>query len=1243
MKRRFTILTAAFALLAILAIPMGMWGQSTYTKVTTAPSDWSGTYVIVADASNVIFTGQSGSNNYGGYANVTISDNSVTGNFTAYEVEIEQSGDFYSIKHINSSKYLGWTSGNYLYFSTTAPSTNTYRWKLSTSSILNANDDTRKLQYNSGSPRFACYTSSQKVAYLYKKEADDPTTCATPTFSPAAGTYTEAQSVSINCSTEGATIYYTTNGDNPTTNSSVYSGAINVSTNTTIKAMATAEGYDNSAIATAAYTIVNIEHAGTEADPYTVADARNAIDANVGVTGVYATGIVSAIPTAWSTDYNNITFNFVDNEGDNNFLQAYRCVSGTGVDASTVAVGDVVVVYGNLIKYGSTYELGQGCQLVSLTHPVITEPTITVNPDVVDIDGLLHVVQLPITYSNIVVENYESFGVQFYDAEGEATEMPDWLVVGVTGVMGGNDDDYVVTCAIPANQGEAHTTYLKVYAYDAEQNIVYSNLITISQAAPTYAELPFEFNGGKADIEGTDGLYQESLDDYNASTNPTTKLKFDGTGDWLLLQFNERPGTLTFDIKNNSFSGGSFKVQTSENGVTFTDLKTYTEINGTLNEEFTNLDENVRYIKWIYTEKVSGNVGLGNIALAEYTEPQQYTLTVEPFENLELITFVNDEMIMEDNGEIQVNDGDHIMLSIVANEGYVIETLMVNGVNHVNDIAEDFTYEFDMPAEAVTISATAIEYVAPTPSEWVLTDLADLTENDVFVIVGDNGETYAMPYDGGGQNGAPAAVAVTVVEGTLSEEPAANIQWNLGITEDGYIFYPNGDTENWLYCTSTNNGVRVGTNDNNVFTISEEGYLVNNATSRYVGIYNSQDWRCYTSINNNIANQTFAFYKKVVEPATETYTLNIAGYGGNAGGYFLIASPVTVDPATIEGFTDGDFDLYYFDQEAQGTEWINYKNENGGINHFDLEPGKGYLYAHKIGGEFTLTGTPYTGDGTVTLSLAESGDYAGWNLVGNPFSEIAYIVGNRKFYTLNAEGTQLIPATNNSIEAMEGVFVIATEDEETITFSTNGSSKANSQIVLDVTRNHGNVIDRAIVNFGEGVLPKIQLFKHSTKVYITKDNQEFAIVNSANEGEIPVSFKASENGIYTFSVNTENVDMDYLHLIDNMTGADIDLMATPSYSFEAKVTDYTSRFRLVFSANEGIEHGNESFAFFNGNEWIINNDGEATLQVVDMTGRVLSTETVNGNATTKVSAATGVYMLRLINGNDVKTQKVVVK
>lgn len=80
-------------------------------------------------------------------------------------------------------------------------------------------------------------------------------TCATPTFSPTAGTYTEAQTVTISCATTSATIYYTTNGSDPTTGSSVYSTSLTVSSTQTIKAIATASGYSNSAIASATYTI----------------------------------------------------------------------------------------------------------------------------------------------------------------------------------------------------------------------------------------------------------------------------------------------------------------------------------------------------------------------------------------------------------------------------------------------------------------------------------------------------------------------------------------------------------------------------------------------------------------------------------------------------------------------------------------------------------------------------------------------------------------------------------------------------------------------------------------------------------------------------------------------------------------------------------------------------------------------------------------------------------------------------
>ncbi|MGD0345917.1 MAG: PASTA domain-containing protein [Terracidiphilus sp.] len=81
------------------------------------------------------------------------------------------------------------------------------------------------------------------------------TTAATPVFSPAAGTYPSAQSVTITDSTNGATIYFTTNGTTPTTSSPQYNGAIVVSATETLEAIAVASGFTQSATATASYTI----------------------------------------------------------------------------------------------------------------------------------------------------------------------------------------------------------------------------------------------------------------------------------------------------------------------------------------------------------------------------------------------------------------------------------------------------------------------------------------------------------------------------------------------------------------------------------------------------------------------------------------------------------------------------------------------------------------------------------------------------------------------------------------------------------------------------------------------------------------------------------------------------------------------------------------------------------------------------------------------------------------------------
>jgi len=78
---------------------------------------------------------------------------------------------------------------------------------------------------------------------------------ATPVIKPATGTYTGTQTVSITDSTAGSTIHYTTNGNTPTTSSTIYKGTFRVSTTKTIHAIAVAPNYANSAIATSVITI----------------------------------------------------------------------------------------------------------------------------------------------------------------------------------------------------------------------------------------------------------------------------------------------------------------------------------------------------------------------------------------------------------------------------------------------------------------------------------------------------------------------------------------------------------------------------------------------------------------------------------------------------------------------------------------------------------------------------------------------------------------------------------------------------------------------------------------------------------------------------------------------------------------------------------------------------------------------------------------------------------------------------
>lgn len=378
-----------------------------------------------------------------------------------------------------------------------------------------------------------------------------------------------------------------------------------------------------------------------------------------------------------------------------------------------------------------------------------------------------------------------------------------------------------------------------------------------------------------------------------------------------------------------------------------------------------------------------------------------------------------------------------------------------------------------------------------------------------------------------------------------------------------------------------------------------------------------------------------------------TVKKNISGYTSDDNGWYFIASPVseTITPSEENGFLNGtvgqgnnNYDLYYY-YEPEHL-WKNYEAET-----FNLVHQQGYLYANGETNGTTLefAGTLLPSNTNVTISdlSREASELNGFNLVGNPFACNATI--DQDCYVI--DGNQVVLATTAPVLApCEGVMVKATDESSSVTFTKATSAKGTSSkncFDLVITQDK-TTIDRARVRFGKGIgMDKFSLDDKHSQISLWQDGQDFAVAYTNGKSEMPLNCKVTKNGTYTLSIELGNIELDYLHLIDNLTGNDVDLLVTPNYIFEAKTTDYASRFRLVFNC-EDADSNNESFAFFNNEAIIVN--GTGTLQVVDLLGRQLISQETTSNLLLPTSClAPGVYVLRLINGDNVKTQKIVIE
>ena len=228
-----------------------------YEKITSTDDLTDGEYLIVYEDGPVAFDGSLTTlDANGNKTDVTIDTNSEpytivsTSEVDAAAFTITAIDGGYSICSANGY-YIGSTAAasgnNELKTSTTTEYVNTISFDEDGNVVITGTDHILRYNSDSGALRFRYFKSgtytSQKAIQLYKKSSSS-VTVATPVISPETGTYTERpQTVTITCSTvpasgETLTIYYTTDGTTPTTNSSVYTAPFNISKNTTVQAIA---------------------------------------------------------------------------------------------------------------------------------------------------------------------------------------------------------------------------------------------------------------------------------------------------------------------------------------------------------------------------------------------------------------------------------------------------------------------------------------------------------------------------------------------------------------------------------------------------------------------------------------------------------------------------------------------------------------------------------------------------------------------------------------------------------------------------------------------------------------------------------------------------------------------------------------------------------------------------------------------------------------------------------------------
>lgn len=861
-----TVATATYKLKAPATTP--------YSRVTSISSaDLGRKFILVYEDGSVAMGAV---NSFGKSEGVTITDGTINLPEGSAVVPVTLGGEADAWTFDTGNGLLAWSSGNSLNANETGST-----WKVTfdgnNAEIRPTNDNNRVIHYNTSSPRFACYEGGQKAIQLYREVVADE--LAAPEISGNAN-FVGSTKVTITAA-EGASIYYTTDGTEPTTASTLYSAAFTINATTTVKAIAVLDG-KTSGVASKTFTaiasVASIAEFNELADNEVRAFSTSLVA--VGQSGIYLyaqdneKGILiygntgqtyakgAVIPAGFSGK--KTTFKNLPELTEPSGFEA----SSKTVEVTPIEITPMQVNADNFARYAV------------IRGATVSESTITVDDEQIALYSGRFNVALP----EDLTKTYDVYGIcgkyndfqfmplEFVEVQAEA--VPDYYLVGNFNMEGDNwitdDENYKFTKQAAGGYKLADVTLPD----NVEFKIVKKEDGNITAwLGGASDEATYRINGGWHTDMPLNG--ENTAKNFSMAVGGVCTLTI---SDDMKLTVDKQPSMAISASFNN---WGKTAMTASDEGWT-------AEIELTEAGEFGFKDE---WNNWkggngtaitdenLGTELTLANNGNFNIPAGKWTlnvNAERTTLVVDRLYAEHAITIASDIV----NGTVATNvtaakKGTEVTITATPAQGYTLEAITVTGED--NTAIEVTEGKFTMPDQPVTVSATfkTFEYAQRFKK---VTSLDQLVAGKQVLIVGTaNDAVYVM--------GAQTDNNRTGVAIENATTLPATIQYNsdyapmvLGKSVENYTFFDPIEAGYLYAASSSKNHLRteaslddngkaalVMSEEDKSFTVTFQGENTRNIM-RFNANNGSPIFSCYAS-----GQQPVYFY--VESDGTATYAL----------------------------------------------------------------------------------------------------------------------------------------------------------------------------------------------------------------------------------------------------------------------------------------------------------------------------------------------------------------------------------